>query len=168
MFAKTDILRNSHNLHMSQIRKRYKQWQRNPNIPIPKRTLARLKKKARTDAVRHAVPTSDMTFTDSSELSEDCNGLPILSSERETQTIEDKPMKGRETSVSDSSACVSDSANEDNFYRDQDELANSELYFCTSYLMMKISTVPCLHVVTQSTILLKKLMRNHLGPQELT
>ena len=109
-----------------------------------------------------------MTFTDSSELSEDCNGLPILSSERETQTIEDKPMKGRETSVSDSSACVSDSANEDNFYRDQDELANSELYFCTSYLMMKISTVPCLHVVTQSTILLKKLMRNRLGPQELT
>ena len=57
-------------------------------------------------------------------------------------------MKGRETSVSDSSACVSDSANEDNFYRDQDELANSELYFCTSYLMMKISSpVPtCSHI----------------------
>ena len=38
-------------------------------------------------------------------------------------------MKGRETSVSDSSACVSDSENEDDFYRDQDELANSELLY---------------------------------------
>ncbi len=29
-------------------RKRYKGWQSNPNIPIPKRTLARLKKNTRT------------------------------------------------------------------------------------------------------------------------
>ena len=29
-------------------RRKYKQWQRNPNVPIPRRTLARLKKEAST------------------------------------------------------------------------------------------------------------------------
>ena len=65
--------------HKSQKRKKYKQWQRNPFVPIPKRTLARLKKKARTDAA----PISDVTFSDLSDESEDCNDLPILSSNTE-------------------------------------------------------------------------------------
>lgn len=113
---------NSYDLHMSQKGKKYKQWQRNPNIPIPKRTLARLKK-ARTDAVL----TSDVTFEDLSELSEDCSDLSTVSSNTERQTIKGNRMHV-DTSDSDSSVCVSDRENEDD-YRDQDELANSELLY---------------------------------------